>query len=127
MTLMAFIKNNSPSTTRRSEYLGETSGIVREAVFRTALTMIVETPFQSAFDAGDSEVLHFMYVLLFVHLHFTKCMCTLKELAGNSMRAPWRQERTHHFYRQGQQIAECVSASFFAYAHLIFNLALAGS
>ena len=127
MTLMAFIKNNSPSTTRRSEYLGETSGIVREAVFRTALTMIVETPFQSAFDAGDPDAKHFNYVLLMLRSHYSKCIYILTELAGSSMRAPRRQERTHHFYRQGQQAVEYVSASFFAYSHLIYNLALAGS
>ena len=58
MTLIAFMKNNSPPTTRRSEYLGETSGIVHEAACRTLITMIAETPFQSAFDAGDPDVLH---------------------------------------------------------------------
>ena len=71
MTLIAFMKNDVPPTTRRREYLSETSGVVREAVCRTLITMIVETPFQAVYDAGDPEVIHFYYVLLMLRLHYS--------------------------------------------------------
>ena len=71
MTLIAFMKGDVLPTTRRREYLSETSGVVREAVCRTLITMIVETPFQSVYDAGDPEVIHFYYVLLMLRLHYS--------------------------------------------------------
>ena len=71
MTLIRFMKNNVQPTTRRSEFLSETSGVVREAVARTLITMIVETPFQSVYDTSDPEVIHFYYELLIMRLHYS--------------------------------------------------------
>ena len=71
MTLIAFMKGDVTPTTRRREYLSETSGVVREAVCRTLITMIVETPFQSVYDASNPDVIHFYYVLLMLRLHYS--------------------------------------------------------
>ena len=71
MTLIRFMKNDVQPTTRRSEFLSETSGVVREAVARTLITMIVETPFQSVYDTSDPEVIHFYYKLLIMRLHYS--------------------------------------------------------
>ena len=71
VAFIRFMKNDVQPTTRRSEYLSETSGVVREAVARTLITMIVETPFQSAYDTSDPEVIHFYYELLMLRLHYS--------------------------------------------------------